>query len=282
MIIIKTINELKLKLAEIKKQSKSIGLVPTMGYLHKGHLSLVEEARKQTDFVIATIFVNPTQFAPNEDFNIYPRDMERDKSLLEQTGCDLLFAPEINEIYPEHYSTYVIVEKYSSILEGAIRPTHFRGVTTIVNKLFNLCQPDIAFFGQKDAQQAFIIKKMVQDLNMQVEIKIMPIIREEDGLAMSSRNVYLSKEEREEATILFKTLNLIKERFLQGEKNCSKLKEIGFEYFKNSRLAMPDYIEIVNYEEFSFPAEIEDDKKYYVLLAVRIGKVRLIDNIIIP
>lgn len=281
MIIIKKINELELKINQLNYDKKKIALVPTMGYLHKGHLSLVEEAKRISDFCIATIFVNPTQFAPNEDYKTYPRDFDNDAKLLTEAGCDLLFCPDAIDIYPEHFSSYVYVEKYSSILEGAIRPTHFRGVATIVLKLFNLCQPDVALFGQKDAQQAFIIQKMVKDLNVPVEIKIMPIIRENDGLAMSSRNVYLSTEQRKDATVLYKTLNFIELLYKNGENRREFLISKGMDYLKNSTFGEPDYIEIIDSDNFEKEELLLDTKKYYVLIAVRFGKVRLIDNIVI-
>ncbi len=185
-----------------RRREKTIGLVPTMGYLHKGHLSLIGKARRSCDVVITSIFVNPTQFAPNEDFARYPRNIEQDTQLCESAGTTVLFVPQEHEMYPEGYATYVTVERLSSILEGKFRPTHFRGVTTVVAKLLSLTKPHKAFFGQKDAQQCVVIRKMVKDLNLGVEVVTAPIVREKDGLAMSSRNIYLSAEERSEALIL--------------------------------------------------------------------------------
>jgi len=207
MKVLRTIEELRNELKELRLQRKEISFVPTMGYLHEGHLSLVRYAKQNSDFCVVSIFVNPTQFGPNEDFNRYPRDEQRDLNLLEKENCDFVFIPSAQEMYGEDYQTYVKVRKYSEILEGEFRPTHFEGVTTVVIKLFNIVQPDFAVFGQKDAQQAFIIQKMVDDLNVPVRIDVLPIVRESDGLAMSSRNVYLNEEERKQALCLFNCIN---------------------------------------------------------------------------
>jgi len=206
------------------ESGKSIGFVPTMGYLHKGHLSLVEAARKENDVVVVSIFVNPTQFGPNEDYNRYPRDLERDLRLLEPIGVDYVFNPSVEEMYPAMYSTYVEEVELSKYLCGASRPGHFRGVCTVVTKLFNIVKPTKAYFGQKDAQQFRVLRRMVRDLNMDVEMIEMPIVREEDGLAMSSRNVYLSPEERKEATRLYKSLLKAKELIESGERDVQKIK----------------------------------------------------------
>jgi len=213
MKIIKKIAELKKSVNKIKSKNKIIGFVPTMGYLHEGHLSLIRIARKKSDYVVCSIFVNPAQFGPNEDFNRYPRDLKRDEGLLKKEKVDLLFYPSVKEMYPDGYKTYVEVEELSSILCGKSRPGHFRGVTTVVLKLFNIVQPDITVFGEKDYQQAMIIKQMVKDLNLDVDIIIAPIVREPDGLAMSSRNTYLSPEERTNAIILYRALIWAKDSF---------------------------------------------------------------------
>ncbi|GAE89106.1 pantoate-beta-alanine ligase [Acetivibrio straminisolvens JCM 21531] len=216
MRVIETISDLKAIVRTQKSMGRTIGFVPTMGYLHEGHLSLVNMSLQNNDYTIMSIFVNPTQFGPNEDFDRYPRDMERDLKLAESAGVDVVFAPSVKEMYPDGYNTYVNVEGITEVLCGKSRPGHFRGVTTIVAKLFNIVEPHRAYFGQKDAQQVAVIKKMVRDLNMNIEIITCPIVREEDGLAMSSRNVYLSPEERKSALILSKSLmeseELIKKR----------------------------------------------------------------------
>ena len=204
--IVKTIREMQDVAERFRCEGKNIAVVPTMGYLHRGHASLIELARSRADVVITTIFVNPTQFAPNEDFNRYPRDFDHDKKIAADAGADIIFYPEIAEMYPQEFDSKVEVEGASKILEGAFRPTHFQGVTTVVAKLFHITKPHIAIFGQKDAQQAFIIQKMVKDLNFDIDIIIAPIVREEDGLALSSRNVYLNETERKNALVLYRSL----------------------------------------------------------------------------
>lgn len=273
------IDDLKRKLKEERKGGKSIGFVPTMGYLHEGHLSLVRQSVKENDVTVVSIFVNPIQFGPGEDFDRYPRDIERDKKLLEREGVDYLFFPSNDEMYPPGYKTFVEVNELGKKLCGKSRPGHFRGVTTVVLKLFNIVQPDRAYFGQKDAQQAIIIKRMVKDLNLDVDIVVMPIVREEDGLAMSSRNVYLNEEERKNATVLWKSLkeaeNLIKMGERDSEKIINRMREIIMGYPK----ALIDYIEIVDTEELNPVNPIKG--KVLIALAVYIGKARLIDNIIL-
>jgi len=260
-------------------EKKSIGLVPTMGFLHKGHLSLIKRSRKKCDFTVVSIFVNPTQFAPNEDFNKYPRNLERDKELLIENKVDALFLPSEKEIYPQNFQTYVEVKDISKILEGKFRPAHFKGVTTVVSILLNSVKPDFAFFGQKDAQQAAIIKKMVTDLKLAVNIIISPIIREKDGLAMSSRNSYLSEKERKDALVLYKSLSHAKKIIGEGERDSEKaifeMKGI-INSVNTSRL---DYIDIVETSSFKQSREFELGKEYYILIACKIGSTRLIDNI---
>jgi len=266
---------------ELKKQGKKIGFVPTMGYLHQGHLSLVDIAKKNVDIVVVSIFVNPTQFGPNEDFQKYPRDFNRDCELLKPYNVDYIFYPSIDDIYPKNFSTYVEETEISQVLEGKYRPTHFKGVTTIVNILFNIVKPDIAVFGQKDAQQLAIISKMVKDLMMNIEIIPAPIVRENDGLAMSSRNVYLSAEERNDALVLFKSLSYAKDLIVKGERNCDVIRNKGMEILTSVSTSNPDYFEIVEAESFKFIDRLENGKKYYLLAACRIGSTRLIDNFLI-
>lgn len=279
MSLIKEIKELR---NEIKKRSHkkdiTIGFVPTMGYLHEGHMSLIKRARSENDIVVVSIFVNPTQFAEGEDLESYPRDIERDYKNSIKFGADIVFNPEADEIYKGDDSTFVVVEgDITNKLCGKSRPTHFKGVTTVVSKLFNIVNPTRAYFGQKDAQQVAVIEKMVRDLNFNIEIVPCELVREEDGIAMSSRNVYLSKEERSEALILSKSLFTVKEMFNSGETNASKLKRFIKENIETSKLANIDYIEILDARDLS---EIETiDRKTLVALAVKFGNTRLIDNI---
>ncbi|WP_448378324.1 pantoate--beta-alanine ligase [Fervidobacterium sp.] len=277
MRLVHTVAEMKKIVGDILKSGKSIGFVPTMGYLHKGHLSLVEAARKENDVVVVSIFVNPTQFGPNEDYNRYPRDLERDLRLLEPLGVDYVFNPSVEEMYPAMYSTYVEEVELSKYLCGASRPGHFRGVCTVVTKLFNIVKPTKAYFGQKDAQQFRVLRRMVRDLNMDVEMIEMPIVREEDGLAMSSRNVYLNPEERKEATRLYKSLLKAKELIESGERDVQKIKSEMLKILDHPLLRV-DYVEIVD-EETLRPVE-KIERKAIVALAVFIGKARLIDNMI--
>lgn len=277
MNIAKTIKEVRDIIKKEKSKGKTIGFVPTMGYLHEGHLSLVRRAKEETDFVVVSIFVNPLQFGPKEDFKEYPRDLERDIKLLEEVKADLLFAPEVEEMYPPGYKTYVEVTEITDVLCGASRPGHFKGVTTVVAKLFNIVKPDKAFFGQKDAQQVAVIKKMVKDLNMDLEIVPVPTVREEDGLAMSSRNVYLNTEERKAAPILYKSLQRAKELIEKGEKNSTTILKEMEEMISKEPLAKIDYIEIVDGETLKRKDKVEGN--ILIALAVKIGRTRLIDNI---
>lgn len=276
--LIQTINEMKQTIKPLKQQNKKIGFVPTMGYLHKGHLSLVECSKKKNDITVVSIFVNPTQFGKNEDFDKYPRDLERDLKLCEEAGVDYVFAPTVYEMYPEGYSTYVIMEPLTDKLCGKYRPGHFKGVLTVVNKLFNIVQPDNAYFGEKDYQQLIIIKKMLEDLNMNVNVVGCPIIREEDGLAMSSRNKYLSEEERKSALSLSKALFLAKELFEKGETNPQKIKEEMRKLILSYPLVKEiQYIEIVDPKTLEEKQKVEKGNR--VLLAVFVGDTKLIDNI---
>ncbi len=279
--IISSVREMQRIADELRLQGKRIGVVPTMGYLHDGHLSLLRLARGKSDAVILTIFVNPTQFAPGEDFEKYPRDLERDRRLAEEAGVDILFAPERAEMYGERYFTFVEVEKLSSILEGKYRPTHFRGVTTAVAKLFNITKPHIAVFGQKDAQQAIIIMKMVQDLNFDIEIVVAPIVREKDGLAMSSRNVYLKPDEKNDALVLRQSLDLAESMVRDGERDTKRIVERMEKLIKSKKTAQLDYVAIADSDSLTEVQKIESGRKILVAVAARIGNTRLIDNTLI-
>jgi len=250
-----------------------------MGALHAGHISLVKRSKEECDITVASIFVNPAQFSPNEDFSNYPRDLDRDKKLLTDEGVDYVFIPDKEQIYPYNFQTYVSVDEITKILEGEFRPTHFRGVTTVVNILFNCVIPDCAYFGQKDAQQVEVIKRMVADLKMPVKIVVCPIIREKDGLAMSSRNIYLSPEEREKALTLHKAL-LYGRKFIEEDKEINpqvvidNMKVLIYEE-KSIKL---EYVAIVNAYSFREVDLIDEGNEYYILIAARVGKTRLIDN----
>lgn len=261
----------------LKKKGKKISFVPTMGALHQGHLSLVEKAKRLGDFVVVSIFVNPAQFGPKEDYKKYPRDLRKDKELLQQAGCDLIFAPRVEDIYPEGYLIYINVDDLSDKLEGASRPGHFKGVCTIVAKLFNIVQPDFAIFGQKDAQQALIIKKMAEDLNFPVRIIVCPTVREKDGLACSSRNSYLNTEERDQAKILYQSLKLGEKMIKAGEKNPLKIIKKMTELIEKMPLAKIDYIALADIEKLE-PVKIIKGE-LLLSLAVKFGKTRLIDNL---
>jgi pantoate--beta-alanine ligase len=281
MEVIESISEMKNLVKDWKRQGLSIGFVPTMGYLHEGHLALVRRAKELSDRVVVSIFVNPIQFAPGEDYQRYPRDLERDKALLEKEGVDVLFVPKAQEMYPPGFQTYVEVKELSSGLCGRYRSSHFIGVATVVLKLFNIVQPDIAVFGEKDYQQLKVIQRMVQDLNLDVKIIPHPTVREEDGLAMSSRNTYLSPEERKSAIALYKALNLAEELINQGERRVNLLKSKLKEFIESFPYTKVQYIEFVHPETLK---EVERvDEPTLLALAVFVGKARLIDNkIIIP
>lgn len=256
-----------------------LGLVPTMGYLHDGHISLVEQAKSECQSVIATIFVNPTQFGPSEDLSKYPRNLERDLHLLEAAGVDLVWLPTPEVMYPAGYQTWVDVETLTKSLEGAMRPGHFRGVTTIVAKLFNATRPDKAYFGQKDAQQAAVIRQMTRDLSYPLEIVICPTLREADGLAMSSRNSYLSLEQRQAATVLYRALSAAKKAFDGGEKDAEQLRQIVKDVIASEPLAQLQYVSCADYDALT---ELETvSGKALLSLVVFVGKTRLIDNLIL-
>jgi pantoate--beta-alanine ligase len=250
-----------------------------MGYLHEGHLSLIRESKRTCDVTIVSIFVNPTQFGPSEDFKNYPRDVERDDKLLVTEGVDYLFLPSADEIYPRNFQTYVNVEYVTKKLEGEFRPTHFRGVATVVLILFNCMEPNYAFFGQKDVQQLTVIKQMVSDLKLGVKIVGCPIVREEDGLAMSSRNVYLSSSERKDALVLNRSLELAKKIISEGEMRVNIILSDMNELFLKIPTAKLDYIKIVEADTFEIIDELKTGIDYYILIACKIGKTRLIDNI---
>ena len=262
---------------QARAENRIIGLVPTMGALHRGHLSLIERGRRECSPVIASIFVNPKQFGPNEDFSKYPRTFDRDSKMLEQAGVDSVFAPEPSEIYPNGFSTYVQVEGLSERLEGRSRPGHFRGVTTVVMKLLQIVQPNFAYFGRKDAQQARIITQMARDLNLDSEIVVSPIVREPDGLALSSRNAYLSAEGRQAAPVLYRALDAAKSELAAGVRDALQLQTSLRRKLDSEPLARVDYAEVVDAETFEPVMRVS--KPCYVLLAVFIGKTRLIDNL---
>jgi pantoate--beta-alanine ligase len=280
MKVFPNIDEMRAASRAARRAGKSLGLVPTMGALHEGHLSLVRAAKAQCDLVAASIFVNPLQFGPNEDLAKYPRTFDRDRELFLQEGVDFIFAPSVEEMYPAGAVTYVTVEGLSDKLCGRSRPGHFRGVTTVVAKLFNIVEPDRAFFGQKDAAQSTIIQRMVRDLNIPVRIVVCPIVREPDGLAMSSRNAYLDPQQRESARVLYRSLMAVQERFDQGERKVRALIEAGTQVFAQVPSVRLDYFEIVDPET----VDPLDDLSRPALVAVAafVGKARLIDNILLP
>ncbi len=276
MKIIETIEEMRKTRQEL---DEPIGFIPTMGYLHEGHMSLVNRAREESLSVVVSIFVNPTQFGPSEDFKTYPRDIPRDLAMLEKANTDIVFMPSATEMYPLYFDSWVEVGEVSRKLEGSSRPTHFKGVTTVVAKLFNIVEPTKAFFGQKDAQQLIVIKKMVVDLNMNLEIVACPTIREPDGLAMSSRNTYLNDEERKQAVVLYQSLNLVRKLWTQGEKDANHIRQEMTDLIKQQLLANIDYVSIASNETLKELERIEVPA--LVSMAVRFGKTRLIDNIVL-
>lgn len=279
MKICVTIPEARVACRAARQKRRRLGLVPTMGALHEGHLSLVRAAKAMCDAVAVSIFVNPAQFGPNEDLSRYPRPFERDCQLLEKEGIDILFAPRVEEIYPAGAVSWVLVEGLSEKLDGGSRPGHFRGVTTIVAKLFHIVEPDVAFFGQKDAAQLAVIRRMVQDLNFPVEIVACPIVREPDGLAMSSRNAYLNREERVRARVLQRALQEARQKFEAGEKSVAELVSIGKQVFAPEPEVALDYFEIVDPDTLE-PLE-RISQKALVAVAAHVGKTRLIDNIVL-
>ena len=263
-----------------REQDRTIGLVPTMGALHEGHLSLVREARRMCDVVVVSVFVNPAQFGPDEDFTRYPRDLTKDTALLTDYNVDYIFAPPADEIYPRNFSTYINVEGLADQMEGVSRPGHFRGVATIVSILLNVVRPDFAFFGQKDAQQAVIIKRMVRDLAFDTEVIVLPTVREDSGLAMSSRNLYLSSEEQQSATVIHRALAKAKEAFKEGERSANRLTEIVRSTIEAEPRARVDYVSVSDAETLD-KLEKLDDRPTLLAVAVYFGKTRLIDNTIL-
>ncbi|MCX8029095.1 MAG: pantoate--beta-alanine ligase [Brevinematales bacterium] len=280
MRIIHKPEEIQREMISLKKCNKTIGFVPTMGALHDGHLSLVRQSKKDNDVTVVSIFVNPIQFGPSEDYDRYPRQFDKDRKILEKEAVDYVFYPSVDDMYPDGFETYVNLEKLPNHLCGLSRPGHFKGVATVVSKLFNIVQPDRAYFGQKDYQQAQIIKKMVRDLNFPIEIVMMPIVREEDGLAMSSRNVYLSDEERQRALYVYKTLQKAREIILSGSRDVAEIRKT-LSNFIEPFVSKVDYIEIIDPETLDSLKEIPQKGSVVVAIAVFIGRTRLIDNEII-
>ena len=279
MRIVESVEQMRAICREIRQGGKRLGFVPTMGALHAGHLSLMQAARSQCAAVAASIFVNPAQFGPNEDLSKYPRNLERDRELVEIEKIDLLFTPVAKEMYPAGAVTWVTVEGLGELLEGKTRPGHFRGVTTVVSKLFNIVEPDRAYFGQKDAQQAVIIRKMVRDLDMGVEIVVCPTMRESDGLALSSRNVYLNPEERQQALVLYRALCRVQALADRGEHNAAKLREGAMKVFAEERAVRMDYFEMVDKETLQPVTDVA--RGALVVTAAFVGKTRLIDNLVL-
>ncbi|HMF57879.1 MAG TPA: pantoate--beta-alanine ligase [Pyrinomonadaceae bacterium] len=263
-----------------REQDQTIGLVPTMGALHEGHLSLVREARRMCDVVVVSVFVNPTQFGPSEDFNRYPRDLTNDTALLTDYNIEYIFAPTVEEIYPKNFSTYVTVEGLSEQQEGMSRPGHFRGVATVVAILLNVVRPDFAFFGQKDAQQALIIRRMVRDLAFDTEVVVMPTVREESGLALSSRNAYLNDEERHAATVIYKALRRAKDAYKDGERSAARIAGIVRATVETEPRARIDYVSVTDADTLERLDKL-DDRTVLVAVAATIGNTRLIDNTIL-
>ncbi|MDQ5824557.1 MAG: pantoate--beta-alanine ligase [Chloroflexota bacterium] len=280
MQVITTIEELRGVRAGLA-QGQTLGFVPTMGYLHAGHISLVEMARRECDLVAVSIFVNPTQFGPKEDFSRYPRDTERDLAMLREAGASWVFMPGVEQIYPPGFSTYVQVREVTVRLEGEVRPGHFEGVATVVAKLFNLVQPHRAYFGQKDAQQVVVIKKMVSDLNFPLEIRVGETLREPDGLAMSSRNVYLNPEERQAALVLYRALTAARDLWDQGERRGTTLREAMSRSIAAEPLARPDYASVTDPTTLEELDDSGEAQEALASLAVRIGSTRLIDNMLL-
>jgi len=279
MRIIETIEEMKIFVKQVKAKGLSIGLVPTMGSLHEGHLTLMRQAKKQCDVVVVSIFVNPTQFGPNEDYAKYPRDLTGDSVQAGTAGVDAIFHPQVQEMYPKGYSSFIEVDGITQKLCGLSRPGHFRGVATVVAKLLNIIEPEAAFFGQKDAQQVLVLQRMASDLNMNVVIEIVPIVREKDGLAMSSRNAFLSVKERRAALVLSSSLQLAEQLVASGEINVEDIRQQVIANIQLEELAQIDYVEIHSYPLLENIDQIVG--KALLALAVRIGSTRLIDNIIL-
>lgn len=279
MKIIHSVAEMQAHSESLRNNGQTLAVVPTMGALHAGHLSLVKLAKSRADQVILSVFVNPLQFGANEDFDKYPRDIKNDEHLARQAGVDILFYPSRKELYPEHYHSYVCVDTLTEYFEGDIRPDHFKGVTTVVSKLFNITKPHVAVFGEKDAQQLAVLRKMTRDLNFDIDILAGSIVREKDGLAMSSRNVYLSKAARVEATILFKTIELVKSSLNNGFHDIEALLAQAKTNLKKAPLATVDYVQLVDAETFKPAQSLLQGKAYIFILAVKFGSTRLLDNL---
>ena len=274
--IARSVDELRCLVESARRNGLTIGLVPTMGALHEGHASLIRAARGETGWVIVSIFVNPTQFGPNEDYQRYPRSWEQDLAVCQANGADLVFAPPVKEVFPPGYSTFVEVTKLQDPLCGGSRPGHFRGVATVVLKLFNMTTPDRAYFGQKDAQQARIIRQLVRDLNLPATIRVCPIAREPDGLALSSRNRYLSPEDRHSATVLYRALETARRMIESGERNAACIRERMLAMIQSTPRAVAEYVDIVDYETMQPVANLQSG--ILIALAVKFGTTRLIDN----
>lgn len=279
MEIVKTVGEIRDIVKTWRREGLTVGLVPTMGYLHEGHQSLIARSAAQNDRTVVSVFVNPIQFGPNEDLEAYPRDIERDKAAVVAAGGDVIFHPEPEEMYPPHFTSFVDTTETTELLCGAVRPVHFRGVCTVVSKLFNIVQPDRAYFGQKDAQQLATIKRFVRDLNFDIEIVPCPIVREEDGLAKSSRNTYLNPQERKAALILSKSLTIGRQLVEAGERDANVVATAIRQHLETEPLAKVDYVEVVDFETVQRVNRIAGET--LVAIAVYIGKTRLIDNFIV-
>ncbi len=280
-MVIRDLREMRQTAERIRLSGKRIAVVPTMGYLHEGHLSLLRIAKMKGDVVVTTLFVNPTQFGPGEDYGRYPRDFERDLALASAAGTTHLFAPEVAQMYPTGYSTYIDVGGITELLEGKSRPGHFRGVATVVAKLFNLTKPHVAVFGQKDAQQVAVIRRMIRDLNFDIELVVGPIVREPDGLAMSSRNTYLSPQQRREAVVLFQSLKHAERRVKEGEEDCKKIIDEMASLIRGNSSGVIDYISIADNTSLQEIQRLHPGQSVLVSLAVKFGTTRLIDNLII-
>jgi len=279
MITVEGITQMRGVSRKAREEGKLIALVPTMGFFHEGHLSLIREARKVGDLVVVSSFVNPSQFGPREDYGAYPREPERDRTLAEENGTDVLFSPSVEEMYPQGYSTWVEVEGLTEVLCGRSRPGHFWGVTTVVTKLFHIVQPHYAIFGQKDYQQAQVIKRMADDLNFDLRVLVKPTVREPDGLAMSSRNLYLTPAERKDAVILYRSLLRAQELVQDGERDAGRISDVIRKMIANVKRAEINYVSIVDGENLRPISQLKG--KVLFALAVKIGKARLIDNILL-
>ena len=278
MQLIKKIEEMKNYYKKVKDKGESIGFVPTLGYLHKGHLFLIKVAKETCDEVVVSIFVNPLQFGPGEDYERYPRDISRDAEICQKEGVNAIFVPSLEEMYPQGYSTFIDMQgNLTQVLEGKLRPGHFRGVNTVLTKLFNIVHPNLSFFGEKDYQQALIVKKMVKDLNLDAKIVLLPTVREKDGLALSSRNSYLTLKQRRAAAVLYKSLTKAKEMIEKGEEDPKEVIFLIRDLINKEPLAKIDYVALVDSLTFERVSQIKDN--VLIVLAVRIGKIRLIDNI---